>query len=145
MFGRAGSLRAVLKPQKVRISSLGRRGESSSKTENTITSHNRRADTERGTHLRNGAQSHSEQREADPIEMPSFLWHQRLGALSGFFGWYDRTQSQSPYWTQLFSSLLVFFIGDQLAQGVGGEPYDGKRTLRHLAIGASISLPGYKW
>lgn len=144
MFSRAGSLRAVLKPQKVRISSLGRRCESSSKPDNTIAPHNGRTDAQRRTHLRNGAQSDS-QRKADAVEMPSLLWHQRLGALSGFFAWYDRTQSQNPYWTQLFSSLLVFFIGDQLAQGVGGEPYDGKRTLRHLAIGASISLPGYKW
>lgn len=47
--------------------------------------------------------------------------------------------------TQLFSSLIIWFIGDQLAQGVGGEPYDGKRTLRHLTTGAIVSLPVYKW
>ncbi len=125
MFGRAGGLRAIVKSQKVRLSSLGRR------TEVLLPAHNGRTAPEQGNRLRNSTQS-CLQREENPVDMPSLLWYQHLGAVSGFFNWYDRTQSQSPYWTQLFSSPLVYVIGDQLSQGVGGEPYDGRRTCRHL-------------
>lgn len=45
---------------------------------------------------------------AQPVDVPSLLWYQRLGPVSRFFGWYDRTQSKRPYVTQLFGSLVVY-------------------------------------
>jgi len=47
--------------------------------------------------------------------------------------------------TTLATSLTTYLIGDLLAQEIGGEPYDGVRTLRMLTIGGLASIPGYKW
>jgi hypothetical protein len=48
---------------------------------------------------------------------------------------------QEPLHNATLTSLLIYFVGDQLAQGVGGEPYHGKRTLRNITIGAIIRKP----
>jgi hypothetical protein len=143
-FSRLGILaRGGVRPPKVQIHGLGRRSKSSSKSKDSVSPEKQRPDIQ-GSYFYHG--HHSDARpKADPIDIPTLSWYQRLGPLTRFFGWYDRRQTRNPYVTQLISSLLVYFIGDQLAQGAGGEAYDGKRTLRHLAIGATISLPGYKW
>jgi hypothetical protein len=83
--------------------------------------------------------------EATPIDIPTSLWYQRLGPVTNFFRWFHRTQEKRPYTVQISTSLTVYFFGDLLAQDIGGEDYDPKRTLRMLAIGAIASVPGYKW
>jgi hypothetical protein len=124
-------------------SSLGRRSASPPNSKESGLAQTQRKDSGRPD-PQNGNRSDA-QVKADTIHAPSLLWYQRLGPATRFFGWYDRTQTKNPYMTQLFSSLLIYLFGDQLAQGVGGEPYDGKRTLRHITIGAIMSLPGYRW
>jgi hypothetical protein len=124
-------------------SGLGRRSASSYNSKESGPAQTQRTHSRR-PNPRNGNRSDS-QVNADVFHVPSLLWYQRLGPATRFFGWYDRTQTKNPYMTQLFSSLLIYLFGDQLAQGVGGEPYDGKRTLRHITIGAIMSLPGYRW
>lgn len=80
-----------------------------------------------------------------PIDIPTSLWYQRLGPVTNFFRWFHRTQEKRPYTVQISTSLTVYLFGDLLAQDIGGEYYDPKRTLRMLAIGAIASVPGYKW
>lgn len=80
-----------------------------------------------------------------PVDIPGVLWYQRLGPVTNFFRWFHRTQSKRPYTVQVSTSLTVYLIGDLLAQDIGGERYDPKRTLRMLTIGAIASIPGYKW
>lgn len=91
----------------------------------------------------------------------------------GTFGrWYARVQQARPLTTQLCSSIIIYLFGDLSAQlffppeipvpveesGSGGStakagqpqeymegPYDPWRTLRHLAVGATSSIPSYKW
>ena len=83
--------------------------------------------------------------EATLIDIPTSLWYQRLGPVTHFFRWFHRTQEKRPYTVQISTSLTVYFFGDLLAQDIGDEDYDPKRTLRMLAIGAIASVPGYKW
>lgn len=83
--------------------------------------------------------------EATPIDIPTLLWYQRLGPVTNFFSWFHRTQEKRPYTVQIATSLTVYLFGDLLAQDIGGEDYDPKRTLRMLTIGAIASVPGYKW
>lgn len=81
----------------------------------------------------------------DPIDIPTSLWHQRLGPVTSFFSWFHRTQQKRPLTVQVCTSLTVYLCGDLLAQEIGGEKYDSTRTLRMLTIGAVASIPGYKW
>ncbi|KAK5936949.1 hypothetical protein PMZ80_010887 [Knufia obscura] len=81
----------------------------------------------------------------EPIDIPSQLWYHRLGPVTDFFGWFHRTQQKRPLTVQLCTTTVVYFCGDMLAQEIGGEEYDGQRTLRMLTIGAVASIPGYKW
>jgi protein Mpv17 len=83
--------------------------------------------------------------EVTPIDIPTSLWYQRLGPVSNFFRWFHRTQEKRPYTVQISTSLTVYLFGDLLAQDIGGENYDPRRTLRMLTIGAIASVPGYKW
>ena len=83
--------------------------------------------------------------KATPIDIPTSLWYHRLGPVTHFFRWFHRTQEKRPYAVQISTSLTVYFFGDLLAQDLGGENYDPKRTLRMLAIGTIASVPGYKW
>ena len=80
-----------------------------------------------------------------PIDIPIPIWYKRLGPVTDFFSWFHRTQTQRPHTVQFVSSSIVYLCGDLLAQELGGELYDGKRTLRMLTIGAVASIPGYKW
>jgi hypothetical protein len=83
--------------------------------------------------------------EVTPIDIPTSLWYQRLGPVTNFFRCFHRTQEKRPYTVQISTSLTVYLFGDLLAQDIGGEDYDPKRTLRMLTIGAVASVPGYKW
>lgn len=80
---------------------------------------------------------------AQPPVQPAF-W-ESLGPLTHFFRWYGRSNTQRPYLTQFLSSLAIFCTGDLVAQYVGGEEYDYKRTLRILAISAGSSIIIFKW
>ena len=87
----------------------------------------------------------SEASNGEPIDIPIQLWYHRLGAVSTFFNWFHRTQERRPYTVQVCTTLTTYLCGDLLAQDIGGEPYDPRRTLRMLTIGALDSIPGYKW
>lgn len=88
----------------------------------------------------------------------------KTGPLGRFGSWYSRTQDRRPYATQMASSLIIYLCGDLIAQllfpseakPAGNEEdknnketavvgYDPLRTLRHLAIGLTTSIPQYKW
>lgn len=84
-------------------------------------------------------------KEPSFIEIPSQLWYYRLGPVKDFLGWLSRMQRVRPRTTTLATSLTTYFCGDIIAQEIGGEPYDGFRTMRMLTIGALASIPGYKW
>ncbi|KIW10574.1 hypothetical protein PV08_11538 [Exophiala spinifera] len=86
-----------------------------------------------------------ESTKADPVDIPIPLWYHRLGPVSTFFNWFHRSQMKRPYTVQLCTSLTTYLCGDLAAQEIGGESYDGTRTLRMLTIGAIASIPGYKW
>lgn len=88
---------------------------------------------------------------------------------------YARMQERRPYWTQLYSSIVVYLAADLSAQflfpsggpvqpedegeevkkdndgeednAVAGKglAYDPLRTLRHLFIGVTSSIPSYNW
>ncbi|KIV79753.1 hypothetical protein PV11_07298 [Exophiala sideris] len=81
----------------------------------------------------------------EPIDVPIQLWYHRLGPVSSFFKWFNRTQVKRPYVVQVSMTLITYLLGDLSAQEIGGEPYSGTRTLRMLTIGAIGSIPGYKW
>lgn len=83
--------------------------------------------------------------KAEPVDIPIQLWYHRLGPVSTFFRWFHRTQEKRPHAVQVSMTLITYLCGDLSAQEIGGEPYDGKRTLRMLTIGAIASIPGYKW
>ena len=72
------------------------------------------------------------------------LW-ERLGPVSEALGAYGRMQKQRPWATQVGTSLVIYFCGDQVAQKFDGEEYDPWRTMRHLTIGAVCSIPAYSW
>lgn len=61
------------------------------------------------------------------------------------FNWYARQQKTRPYITQLWSTPLIFCIGDLSAQGIGDDDYDPQRSIRAIAVGAVISIPNYMW
>ena len=87
----------------------------------------------------------TEASQTEPVDIPIQLWYHRLGPVSTFFSWFHRMQMKRPYAVQVGTTLTTYFCGDILAQDIGGEPYDGTRTLRMLTIGAIASIPGYKW
>ncbi|CRG89554.1 Mpv17-like protein 2 [Talaromyces islandicus] len=90
----------------------------------------------------------------------------KTGPLGRFGSWYSRAQDRRPYVTQMASSFVIYLCGDlgaQLlfpseakpAQGSEGDDdegeekvmagYDPLRTMRHLAIGLTSSIPQFKW
>lgn len=79
------------------------------------------------------------------LDIPNVFWYHRLGPVTELAGWYDRTQKARPYTVQLYSSLLVYLVGDLGAQNFEGDPYDPWRTIRHLIVGGLASAPGYRW
>jgi protein Mpv17 len=100
---------------------------------------------------------------ASTIPGPSWLW---LEPIYGPFRAYGRVQQRKPYMTQFISSLVIYFVGDLVAQSIA-EPIpkeaaveedeekgwvqewsdnrDWHRTGRSLMIGGVSSIPAYKW
>lgn len=98
------------------------------------------------------------------IPGPSWLW---LEPVIEPFRAYGRVQQRKPYLTQLVSSLVIYFVGDMVAQGIAekeekqnegmeeseergwvqewSEDRDWARTGRALVIGGISSIPSYKW
>jgi hypothetical protein len=83
--------------------------------------------------------------DASTIDVPGPLWYHRLGPVRDFFSWFSRMQRRRPLTTTLATSLTTYLAGDLVAQEMGGEQYDGVRTLRMLTVGGLASIPGYKW
>lgn len=104
---------------------------------------------------------------ATTIPGPSWLW---LEPVIEPFRAYGRVQQRKPYLTQLVSSLVIYFVGDLVAQSITApegkgeeletaeheeeergwvqqwsEERDWARTGRALAIGGISSIPSYKW
>jgi hypothetical protein len=100
---------------------------------------------------------------ANTIPGPSWLW---LEPIYEPFRAYGRVQQRKPYMTQFISSLVIYFVGDLVAQSIA-EPMpreatldegeekgwvqewsdnrDWHRTGRSLLIGGLSSIPAYKW
>lgn len=98
------------------------------------------------------------------IPGPSWLW---LEPVIEPFRAYGRVQQRRPYLTQLVSSLVIYFVGDLVAQGIASpeekeeipveneeergwvqqwsEDRDWARTGRALVIGGISSIPSYRW
>ncbi|KAF3053450.1 hypothetical protein E8E11_007960 [Didymella keratinophila] len=99
---------------------------------------------------------------ATTIPGPSWLW---LEPVIEPFRAYGRVQQRKPYVTQLVSSLVIYFVGDLVAQSIAvpeekevveeeeergwvqqwSEDRDWARTGRALVIGGISSIPSYKW
>lgn len=102
---------------------------------------------------------------ARSIPGPSWLW---LDPIIEPFRAYGRVQQRRPYRTQLISSLVIYFIGDLVAQSIApdesnqvlevvddaaekgwvqewSDNRDWARTGRALVIGGLSSIPSYKW
>ncbi|KAJ4384520.1 hypothetical protein N0V86_000119 [Didymella sp. IMI 355093] len=101
---------------------------------------------------------------ATTIPGPSWLW---LEPVIEPFRAYGRVQQRRPYLTQLVSSLVIYFVGDLVAQSIAApeekdvveeeeaeergwvqqwsEDRDWARTARALVIGGISSIPSYKW
>ncbi|KAJ4313996.1 hypothetical protein N0V94_006680 [Neodidymelliopsis sp. IMI 364377] len=102
--------------------------------------------------------------QAATIPGPSWLW---LDPVIEPFRAYGRVQQRRPYFTQLMSSLVIYFVGDLVAQSIAApvvedatvedereergwvqqwsEDRDWARTGRALIIGGISSIPSYKW
>jgi hypothetical protein len=98
------------------------------------------------------------------IPGPTWLWLEPFRA-------YGRIHQRRPLWTQFVSALVIYLVGDFVAQGIGGSGADEKadtagqdtgkeetgwlnewaqnrdwnRTGRALLIGGLAAVPGYKW
>lgn len=100
---------------------------------------------------------------ASTIPGPTWLW---LEPIYEPFRAYGRVQQRKPYMTQFISSLVIYFVGDLVAQSIAepveqaqtleeGEKLgwvqewsnnrDWSRTGRSLIIGGLSSIPAYKW
>lgn len=101
------------------------------------------------------------------IPGPSWLW---LEPVYEPFRAYGRVQRRRPYTTQFLSALVIYFVGDLVAQSLGPAPSteqkaageaegseergwvqawaeerDWARTGRALMIGGLAAVPGYRW
>lgn len=98
------------------------------------------------------------------IPGPTWIWLEPFRA-------YGRVHQRRPLWTQFVSALVIYLVGDFVAQGIGGVGADDKasnieqdtekeetgwlnewaqnrdwnRTGRALLIGGIAAVPGYKW
>ncbi|KAL7276782.1 hypothetical protein RUND412_000206 [Rhizina undulata] len=69
-----------------------------------------------------------------------------LGSVIRIFHRYGQAQRRRPYWTQLWTSLAIYFLGDINAQMLSGNgDYDPLRTARMCFIGGVISIPSFRW
>jgi protein Mpv17 len=101
---------------------------------------------------------------ANTIPGPSWLW---LDPIYEPFRAFGRVQQRKPYTTQFISSLVIYLVGDLVAQSIS-EPVvanvasaelveekgwvqewsdnrDWHRTVRAITIGGVSSIPAYKW
>ncbi|KAL5415961.1 hypothetical protein PMIN03_002363 [Paraphaeosphaeria minitans] len=98
------------------------------------------------------------------IPGPNWLW---LEPIYEPFRAYGRVQRRRPYMTQFISSLVIYLVGDFVAQSIGSpapvenvegeeevergwvqawaEERDWARTGRALVIGGAAAVPGYRW
>ncbi|KAF2470522.1 uncharacterized protein BDR25DRAFT_303967 [Lindgomyces ingoldianus] len=102
------------------------------------------------------------------IPGPSWLW---LEPIYTPFRAYGRVQQRRPYATQFVSALVIYFIGDIVAQSISSDSptagstggcsvdnangeeniggvlanRDWARTGRALLIGGMAAIPGYRW
>ncbi|KAF2741952.1 hypothetical protein M011DRAFT_299232 [Sporormia fimetaria CBS 119925] len=99
------------------------------------------------------------------IPVPTSLWLEPFRA-------YGRVHQRRPYMTQFISALVIYLVGDFVAQSIGGlndiddavtpeagpekapiidniqswaTERDWSRTGRALLIGGLAAVPGYKW
>lgn len=104
---------------------------------------------------------------AKTIPGPSWLW---LEPVYEPFRAYGRVQRRHPYRTQFLSALVIYLVGDLVAQSIGSAPdgapegaagageaedrgwvqawaadRDWARTARALTIGGLAAVPGYRW
>ncbi|KAF2641555.1 hypothetical protein P280DRAFT_371809, partial [Massarina eburnea CBS 473.64] len=103
---------------------------------------------------------------AKTIPGPNWLW---LEPIYEPFRAYGRVQQRRPYTTQFVSALVIYFVGDIVAQTMGpsvqeegivnekaeveergwlqawAEDRDWMRTARALVIGGVAAVPGYRW
>jgi hypothetical protein len=102
---------------------------------------------------------------ANTIPGPSWLW---LEPIYEPFRAYGRVQQRKPYMTQFISSLIIYFVGDLVAQSIStpepalsevvveegeekgwvqewSENRDWHRTGRSIMIGGLSSIPAYRW
>lgn len=100
---------------------------------------------------------------SNTIPGPSWLW---LEPIYEPFRAYGRVQQRKPYMTQFISSLVIYFVGDLVAQSIAepapsetvveegeekgwvqewSDNRDWHRTGRSLIIGGLSSIPAYKW
>ncbi|KAK2867793.1 hypothetical protein FQN49_003461 [Arthroderma sp. PD_2] len=72
--------------------------------------------------------------------------------------WYGEKQKKRPYWTQFWSTVVIFLLSDFSAQLLVPwitddqeeeksvwDRYDPVRTLRHVSIGGFVAIPSYTW
>ncbi|EFR05060.1 hypothetical protein MGYG_09185, partial [Nannizzia gypsea CBS 118893] len=108
-----------------------------------------------------------------PSPSTSVLSHGRRShpdiPLGRALSWYGDKQKKRPYWTQFFSTVVIFLFSDLSAQllvpwvtqdnnndsqddaetqeeklGIL-DRYDPLRTLRHVSIGGFVAIPSYTW
>jgi protein Mpv17 len=125
-----------------------------------------RLQTSHITRRYNGAKPEKVAETPQSIPGPSWLW---LDPIIEPFRAYGRIQQRRPYRTQLISSLVIYFVGDLVAQSIAppatraesqeltaeakdrgwlqqwSEERDWARTGRALVIGGISSIPSYKW
>lgn len=58
---------------------------------------------------------------------------------------YESSRKRNPYLFQFYTSLVIWFTADMMAQQIGEAEYDVAQTGRMLIIGGSASIPMYKW
>lgn len=88
-----------------------------------------------------------------PSSYPALLWRRLLPRLRRrllppyrLVKAYAKAQEERPYATQVGTVVVIWGCGDLLAQNFGEEEdYNPWRTLRHMTIGAIISIPSYSW
>lgn len=72
------------------------------------------------------------------------LWR-RLSPLRQVFSAYSRAQKERPWVTQVCSVTTIWCCGDFVAQRIGGDEYNPRRTLRHVTIGFIVAIPTHTW
>lgn len=73
------------------------------------------------------------------------LW-QRLGPLTNIGSSYARAQRHRPWATQFFSALVIYGLGDFVAQYISTDDViNFYRLCQSLIIGGVAAVPSYYW